>query len=1097
MTGHTQTAAGAETYPPSLGQEGLWLLERLAPGSAAYHVTAGVRLDGPLEVGVLVGCLAEVAGRHEVLRSRFAETLDGPVASVARAGPVPCPVIDLGGVAEGDQHAQCQRVLAAEAARPFDLTAGPLFRAVLVRLSADRHVLAVMMHHIVTDGWSMGVLWAELAALYPAALAGRSCPLPPLELQYGDYAAWQRQLVASGAMAGQIGYWRAALAGAPAALELPADHPRPAVRTFRGGRHRFVIAPAVLARLRALGAAQGQGTTLFMTLLAAFTILLARYTGQDDVVVGSPIAGRTRAELEGLIGFFVNTLVLRTDLSGAPSFRDLLARVRDTALQAYAHQDLPFEKLVADLAPERTANHNPLFQVMFVLHKAPLGTPSLPGLAAELVDIRPPTAKFDLSLLMHDCGQDLQAAFEYDADLFEPATIERMAGHFSRLLTEITADPDRPVMSIDLLTPPERTQILTEWNDTGTRFPAGPRIPELIRQRARQMPGRTAVLTDEGRLSYGELDKRASQLAHHLRGRGVGPDVPVGVCMDRCPDLVVALLAVLKAGGAYVPLDPALPAERLEYMLADAAATVLLTHRRLDALAALEVRHADVIYLDEGWPQICQHPAAGPAPAGSGKDLAYVIYTSGSTGKPKGVGISHEALSNLVFALHDWAAFQPTDVVFSVTSFCWDVFTAELFAPLAIGAQVVLASTGTVLGGGTIAKELELHQATVMQATPGVWETLIQAGWPGRARLRAICTGEALPAALGCRLAQRAGKVWNLYGPTEATIYSTGVRELPECADQVVPIGRPIANTRVYVLDRWLRPVPVGVSGELFIGGAGVARGYLGRPGLTADRFIPDPFGPPGQRLYRTGDLARWQPDGSLRFLGRLDRQLKIRGYRVEPGEIEAALAAHPQVAQVRVAARQQSGQAPHLVAYLAAAPPGTGPDGRPPGAPAGPAPSAGDLLAFARQRIPQYLLPSRFVILDQLPLTASGKIDDQALARLDLTAPEHTSYIAPRTPAEDILAGIWAEVLGLQRISIHDDFFTLGGDSLRAISLLARIREVSGIDIPVCSFYQQPTIAGLVEIMTLLAAERIPQADAAQLLDEIEGMETEGPEIE
>ncbi|MFL5537847.1 MAG: amino acid adenylation domain-containing protein, partial [Longimicrobiaceae bacterium] len=885
--------------PLSFAQQRLWLIDQVQPGSAAYNMPLALRLGGALDVGALERALGEIVRRHQALRTVFAET-DGRAVQVIAPFGFRLPVEDLSPLPAGEREAAVRRSATDEAARPFDLAAGPLFRAALLRLGDDEHVLLLTLHHIVSDAWSTGVLFRELGALYGAYRDGGESPLPELAVQYADYAVWQREQLRGDALEGQLAYWKARLAGAPALLELPTDHPRPAVQSFRGASEPFALRAELLARLEALG--RGEGATLFMVLLGAFQVLLARYAAADDVAVGTPIAGRTRREVEGLIGFFVNTLVLRADLSGDPGFREVLRRVRETTLGAYEHQDVPFEKLVAELRPERSLDHSPLFQVMLLWQDGGEGGVALPGLRVDGVEEDTESTKFDLTLALRAGAGGLRGELAYATALFRPDTIRRMLRHFARLLEQVAQDADAPLSRLELLSADERRQVVEEWNATDVTAPAGLRIHQLFEAQAARTPDAVAVVAEEGSLTYAGLNERANRLAHHLVRLGVGPEVRVGVCLERGLDMVVALLAGLKAGGAYVPLDPGAPAERLAWMLADSAVPVLLTQERLRA-ALPPGTGARVVSVDAAWDEIARESAEDPEPRGTAQGLAYVIYTSGSTGRPKGVMNAHGAVVNRLGWMQAEYGLGAGDAVLQKTPFSFDVSVWEFFWPLMAGATLVMARPDGHGDPLYLQEAIERHGVTTLHFVPSMLQPFIETADAARcaALKRVICSGEALPSALVARFHERFAApvaLHNLYGPTEAAIdVSHWPCERGAAAD-VVPIGRPVWNTRLYVLDASTRPAPVGVPGELYIGGVQVARGYQGRPGLTAERFVPDPFSTtPGARLYRTGDSARWRADGAVEYLGRLDHQVKLRGFRIEPGEIESLLLEQPSVA--------------------------------------------------------------------------------------------------------------------------------------------------------------------------------------------------------
>jgi amino acid adenylation domain-containing protein len=934
-------------------------------------------------------------------------------------------------------------------------------------------VLLLVIHHITFDGWSARVFVEELAALYDAFVAGKPSPFPELPIQYADFAHWQRQWLQGEVLERQLSYWKEKLAGSLPSLDLPTDRPRPAVQTHCGARQSSVLSSFPLQALKALS--RQEGVTLFMTLLAAFKVLLYRYTGQDDIAVGSPIAGRTHVETEGLIGFFVNTLVLRTDLSGNPTFRELLGRVREVALGAYAHQDLPFEKLVEALQPERDLSRTPLFQVMFNLENIPTKAVKTPSLSIDEFEFDSGVSQFDLALEVIEKDEGLSCLLNYSTDLFDAATIERMLGHYQTLLEGIVADPEERIGVLPLLTEAERHQLLVEWNDTQADYPKDSCIHQLFEAQVERTPDAVALAFKDQQLTYHELNTRANQLAHYLRKRGVEPGVLVSICVERSLEMVVGILGILKAGGAYVPLDPAYPQERLAFMLEDAQVSVLLTQRRL--LEKLSEHRARVVCLDTSWEAIAGESEENPASEVTTNNLAYMIYTSGSTGKPKGVQIQHRAVVNFLNSMHEQLALTNQDVLLSVTTLSFDIAVLELFLPLSVGACITLVSRQVAADGVQLLARLTSSGATVMQATPVTWRLLLEARWQGSQPLKILCGGEALPRELAHQLLRWGVPLWNLYGPTETTVWATAYKVEPEGSS--VPIGRPIANTQIYLLDAHLQPVPIGVPGELHIGGIGLARGYLNRPEMTAEKFIPNPFSDePGTRLYKTGDLARYLPDGNIEFLGRIDHQVKVRGFRIELGEIETVLGRHPTVRETVVMARKDVLGDNRLVAYVV-------PNQKP-------APTTNELRSFLKRKLPQYMVPSTFMFLDALPLTPNGKVDRRALPAPDRVRPElERAFVAPRTPIEEMLAGIWAEVLGLEEVGIHDNFFELGGHSLVATQVMYRVRAASRVELSLRSLFERPTVAGLAEyvdrIPLIIQKLQAPTSIAAGDREEIE----------
>ncbi len=1037
--------------PLSFAQQRLWFLDRLHPDSAFYNVRLAIRLSGALDVTALRRALTEIVQRHEALRTTF-RVIDGdPMQVIAPSLELAVPVTDLGEWPAAEIEAEAHRLAREEGERPFDLERGPLFRARLLRLAKREHALLVTLHHIVSDGWSMGVLARELAALYTAFAQGRSSPLPPLPVQYADYAVWQRAWLRGDTLQAQLSHWKQQLEGAPALLTIPTDRLRPAVQSY-GGAHQSRTLPQALAdRLRALG--RSEGATLFMTLLAAYQALLARYAGQDDIVVGSPIAGRTRLETEGLIGFFANTLALRTDLSGDPTVRELLGRVREVALQSYDHQELPFERLVEELHPERSLSHAPLVHVIFSFRRGTRPSLQLPGLTLRRMVVDRRTAKFDLGLSVSEATDGLVCEMEYSTDLFDGETIGRMLRHFQSLLEGMVADPGRRLSTLPLLSPAERRQLVVGWNDTESDYPKDRCIHELFEAEASRTPDAPAVSFEGDQLTYGALDRRANQLAHHLRRLGVGPEVPVGIALERSSELVVGLLGILKAGGAYVPLDLRYPPDRLRFLLADAGARVLVTEASL--AATLAPREVQVVCLDRDRAQIATQSAEPLLNRGTARNLAYVMYTSGSTGAPKGVAVEHRAVVRLVQGAR-YARFTAGEVFLQLAPLTFDASTFELWGALLHGARLVVAPA-ELPSLVELGRLLRLERVTTLWLTAELFHQMVDEQLEDLRGLRQLLAGgDVLSVAHVERMRQALPSccLINGYGPTENTTFTTCHTVGPgDCSTGSVPIGRPIANTRVYVLDERLQPVPIGVRGELYTGGDGVARGYLGRADLTAERFIPDPFsGYPGTRLYRTGDLVRWRGDGNLEFLGRSDHQVKLRGYRIEPGEIEAVLARHPAVGRAVVLLRQDDPRDPHLVAYVVAQQAGGLRDG--------------ELQEFLRQRLPDYMIPSAIVLLDAIPVTPAGKVDRLALPEPSCARVEVGSYVAPRNSVEVMLAEIWADLLQVERVGVHDNFFALGGHSLKATQVISHLRARLGVELPLRALFEAPTVAGLAALV-------------------------------
>jgi amino acid adenylation domain-containing protein len=1038
--------------PLSFSQQRLWFLDQIVPGSALYNMPTALKLKGLLDLAAIQRALDEVLRRHEILRTRFALDGDTPVQIIEPASELPLTLSDLS-TSEGDRMAQAVAVLQRESSRPFDLSAAPLIRAHLVRLAADEHMLLLNMHHIVSDAWSMGVLAREVTELYAAFIKGSASPLPAPVLQYGDFAHWQRTYLSGEVLERQRSYWAEQLRDAPPLLTKRKDHPRPAVQSHKGAQFSFLI-PANLTRaLNALS--RKQNATLFMTLTAAYGILLARYSGQNDVCVGTPIANRTRTEIEPMIGFFVNTLVLRMQLDGPTDFAQLLAQVRATALGAYGHQDLPFEYLVEQLQPHRNLSHSPLFQAMIVLQNSEAGGLSLPELEATPVALHRDTAKFDLSLYLRQVGDEIRATFEYCTDLFEPGTIERLAGSLARLLQGIVADPATPVHALPLLGEREHEYLLHRLNATQAAYPRDKCIHELFEEQAAATPDKVAVVFDDEQLTYAALNARANRLAHYLRAQGVRADSAVGLCLERGIDMIVGLLGILKAGGAYVPLDPVYPEQRLAYIVESSGIVLLLTQQSLQqrfrqivpALQCVALDSAQLAPVSRSSADHNPERAAGLSPT----NLAYVIFTSGSTGQPKGVMIEHR--NTVAFLAWASSVFSPAQLasVLVSTSVCFDLFVFEVFAPLVNGGRAVVVNNLLDLQRADFA-----HALSLINTVPSVAKALKAIGGLQLAGRSINLAGEPLDQKFVNELYDAgAEQVHDLYGPTEATTYSTYVLRMPNGS---ASIGRPISNTTTYVLNSALQPVPAGVAGELYIGGAGVARGYLNHPDLTAERFVSNPFvSDPNARMYRTGDLVRYLPNGNLEYLGRIDDQVKIRGFRIELGEIEEQLLRHGQVESAVVLAREDVPGEKRLVAYVAH----TGSDGG-----EGDRALAAALRDKLRAVLPEYMVPAVFMALPALPLNANGKIDKKALPVPD-AAGLQSEYVAPETETEQLLAAIWAEVLHLpvEKIGASANFFALGGHSLLLIQVLARLQQ-AGLHSDVRTVFGAPDLAALAALL-------------------------------
>jgi len=1056
----------------SFAQQRLWFLHRWEPENACYNVPFSLRITGNVNITALGESLNEIIRRHETLRTTFIEVDGKPLQKIALTFDLKLALVEL---SEEEAYLNLACLTGEEVRRPFDLAQGLPVRATVYRLSEEEHVLIVVMHHIVTDGWSMGVFFHELSVLYGAFSEGRPSPLPDLSIQYMDFAVWQRKRLEGDILENQLNYWGRQLDGV-GTFELPTDRPRPPIQTFRGAVRSFSLTPELCEMLRSLG--RRENATMFITLLAAFQTLLYRYTGQDDMAIGSPIANRNRVELEPLIGFFVNTLVLRTSLAGNPTFRELLGRVRETALEAYAHQDLPFEKLVEELNPVRDSSRSPFFQVMLVLANAPVETLEIPGLHVLLEEVDTGTAKFDLTLILTEEKGGIEGKFEYNTDLFDPDTIERMTGHFLTLLEAVAANPDEFVSRLPLLTEAERNRVLIEWNDTKTDYPQNKCIHELFEEQAARTPEAVAVVFEDQQLTYRELNLRANQLARLLVILGVKPDMVVAIALERSIEMIVALLAIFKAGGAYVPLDPDYSMQRLAFMLEDSGARILLTQETLNRQFPFTAELT--LCLNSEKELIAGQPDNNLLLPIVSEHLAYVIYTSGSTGKPKGVLTTHGAILNRLMWMQTELKLNASDRILQKTPSSFDVSVWEFFWPLMFGACLVVARPGGHLDNLYMSELMRRERITTMHFVPPMLQIFLGMSETNlNTSLRqVICSGQELPAGTLSRFFEVFPhcELYNFYGPTEASIDVTWFHCSPaETRLNTVPIGRPIANTQIYVLDRQLQPVPVGIPGELHIGGAGLARGYLNRPELTAEKFISDPFGDvPGARLYKTGDLARYRPDGNIEFLGRIDHQVKIRGFRIELGEIEAVLMQYSAIREVVAVAREVMPGDKRIVAYVVPK--------------AGLQPTTSELRRFLAAKLPEYMIPSLFVMLDSLPLTANGKVDRRALPAPDSARPElEDFYVAPRTPIEQKLADIWGELLGLEQVGINDNFFELGGNSLLATQVISRISKLLHVEIPLYSLFEFQTVAGLARDWIqydTLSQNKIALADILSVLE-------------
>jgi amino acid adenylation domain-containing protein len=1003
--------------------------------------------------------------RHSSLRTTFNAIEGTPVAVVCEEAEVSFDYDDVSSAGE----ALLNKRLMELALRPFNLETGPLFRVNLFKRSDEEYVLMWVAHHIVVDFWSLVILVHEFGELYEAEQHGRAASLASISETYSGYVSWQTEMLDGPDGLRLRSYWERQLGGTPPVLNLPGDHPRPAVQTYRGSSYDFELDVTLTRQLKTL--AKNHDATLYMTLLAAFQVLLYRYTNQKEILVGSPAAARSRAAFSNVVGYFVNPLVLRADLSGNPSFSQFLSGVRSTVLDAFAHQDYPFALLVKQLQPERDLSRSPLFQVSFVLQQAQLlkeqgltafalsqaGAPLRLGqLVLETMALEQRVAQFDLSLVTAEIEGGLRASLEYNTDIFEETTIAQMARQFRVLLEGLVANPAQSISSLPLLSDEDRRQVLVEWNDTGRDYPHHSCIHALFEQQAERTPDEVAVVFGKDEVSYRELNERANRLAQRLRALGVGPESRVGILLERSVEMVVALLGVLKAGGAYVPLDPEYPSDRVQFMLADAQVGVLLTEKRSSKLlTAHAVQSTRVIYLDQGgWQPSTEQ--VGNTQTVQPENLAYVIYTSGSTGMPKGVAITHQSATTMLRWAQEVFNAEQLRGVLASTSICFDLSVFEMFLPLCVGGKVILARNALELPQLAARDEV-----TLINTVPSAMAELIRTGGVPETVKTVNLAGEALQAELVKQIYEHTGawQLWNLYGPTEDTTYSTYAL-MPQ--DGSVSIGRPVACSQVYLLDQQLQPVPVGVTAELYLGGAGLARGYLGRPALTAEKFIPDPFGTtPGSRLYRTGDLARYLPDGNIAYLGRMDHQVKMRGYRVELGEVEARLAQHRDVRESVVMVREDEQRGPRLVAYLVAA--------------EGKSVTAAQLREHLRRDLPAYMIPAQFVMIERMPLTSNGKLDRSALSQLDSPANQfEVSYTAPTDQVQEMLAEIWAAVLGVERVGIDDNFFELGGHSLLAAQAMSRVQKAFKTELPLRFLFEFPSVAAFAEQLEVIRKEDV-----------------------
>ena len=1027
--------------PLSANQRRIWFMEQLSPGVPVYNESEAVRLRGELNIGAMEEALNAIVARHEMLRTTIETTGDEPLALVHESWPLHLKQIDLTSLPGAEREAELQRLLIDEPRLPYDLKTAPGLRVTLLHLGQTEHVLILMMHHLICDWSSEGVFWRELSALYSAGCSGQPCQLPALPIRHSDYAVWQRQQLNQKNFAEDLSYWEEKLRGAPALLDLPTDNLRPNIISYRGARRRFQIPSSLAEALRDFS--RRECVSLFTVFAAALNTLLYRYTGQGDILIGIPLADRDRVELQSMIGFLLHTHVLRTQLSGDLSFRELIVMVQRGVLDLYVHRSPPFDYVVNRIRPQRNLSYSPLFQVGLNWRDRDqqLSFIGLRGLEVESLLAETRTSKFDLSLMLTDGGESIDLEVEYSTDLFYEARIERMIEHFRTLLEGIASNPDARLSDLAMLTSVERRQ-LVEWNRTEASYPKDRFLHELIAEQANHTPDAVAAVLENETLTYAQLDRRSNQLAHHLRNLGVGPEVVVGLCMERSLEMLVGLIGILKAGGAYLPLDPAYPSERLAFMLEDARAAVLVTQ------AELQVRISEycsaIVRLDVDWPTIARQHTTAPTSNLHSQNTAYVIYTSGSTGKPKGVAVAHSGISNLAAAQIDRFCITASSRVLQFASLSFDAAISEISTALVAGASLILVAADE-RSGDALANLIRARGVTHATLPPVVL-TDIHADLPLQTLVVAgeVCAPELVERWSAGR------RMINAYGPTETTVCATMSKAL-KGDGRTPPIGRPISNAQMHVLDAGLKLVPAGVVGELYVSGVGLARGYLKRPGVTAERFVADPFGSNGSRMYRTGDLARWRADGILEFMGRADEQIKIRGFRIEPGEIEAALLRHPAVAQAVVVAREDVPGSKRLVAYAVAT--------------VDRQVEAAALRAHLGASLPDYMVPSAFVVLPSLPLTPNGKLDRKSLPLPDVQLNPAT-FVAPASATENALASIWSEVLGIKQVGLNDNFFDLGGQSLLALRVIGKINATLKVHLTVPVFFQHPTIERLAKVL-------------------------------
>jgi len=1038
-------AGQRKTAPLTVSQQRLWFLEQLGMKQPAYNISGAFSIAGDIRKELFKASLSDLIKRQEILRISF-EAADGSPLQVINDNVAPLlNFVELSG--EKNTEQAIQKIITGELARPFDLKVAPLLRLCLIEKSPVEHILLITMHHIISDGWSMGIFAREFFEIYLAYSHDRLADLPILERQYSDFAVAQKKSMETQIEA-QFEYWKNELAGISSGIELPADYPRPPLPGYGGDRFSFSFDLQTSATLKKM--ANQNGVTLFMLLLAAFKVLLYRYSSQKDLCIGTPIANRHDKNLENVIGMFVNTLVLRSQINEADSFKQFLQQTKEMVLSAFDNRELPFERLVDELHPQRDLSRSPIFQIMFSFQNAPEYKLKQNDLSIKALNVHNGMSKFDLLLYSWEKEGRIFGTFEYSVDLFHSDTIGQFTRHFEQLLQVVCIRPETPVSLIDFLADREKSSILTEINATDFAYPAPDCFSQIFEQNAEQKPEAVAVEFQNEIITYRELNQRSNRLAHYLLQLNLSPEIPLGICVKRSPTMLVALLAVLKAGCAYIPLDPAYPKERIRYILDDAGVTFLLTESEVyEALNFVETDWRP-LFLDTVEDQLAAFSNENPNVGLTRNTLAYIIYTSGSTGKPKGVAIGRGALLNHLLSMQNKPGFDNDDKLLAITTIAFDISALELFLPLLSGGIVVIVAKEFTIDGQQLSRIIEDLKVTVMQATPATWRLLLDSGWTGSQTLSAFCGGEALPLELAEELQKHTCALWNVYGPTETTIWSTVEKVEP---DEQISIGSPINNTQVYILDDELRPVPMGVFGNLYIGGDGLARCYFNRPRLTAEKFIPDPFSSEsGSRIYATGDVARFQRNGKIQFTGRSDHQVKIRGFRIELGEIEHALSEHSQVRESVVVVWEDEPGDKRLVAYIVAHTEEV---------------AASEFRTFLRNGLPDYMIPSAFVYLPILPRTPNGKLDKKNLPAPGASVVSEVGYVAPQSEIERTIADVWQETLRLDKVGVNDNFFEIGGHSLALVKVQNKLGKIFGRSFPVLDFFRHTSVAALAKYIS------------------------------